>query len=108
MRGPGSEIFPVVAHILPNRAATPVTNQATFFSSQGGRDTTLKATAVIQVQISADLLVTNSDSPDPVLAGSNLAYTIGVNNTGPSDASTVTLTDTLPSGTTFVSLAAPG
>lgn len=108
MPGLSSAVFTLVVHIPSNSAASPVTNQATFFSTQGGRDTTLQATAVIQVQISADLLVTNSDSPDPVVAGSNLVYTIGVNNTGPSDASAVTLTDTLPSGTTFVSFAAPG
>ncbi|MGH2490352.1 MAG: hypothetical protein ACRDF9_02485, partial [Candidatus Limnocylindria bacterium] len=53
---------------------------------------------------SADLVVVQSDSPDPVTAGSNLSYTLTVGNAGPSDAQSVTLSDTLPAGTTFVSL----
>jgi uncharacterized repeat protein (TIGR01451 family) len=103
-----SFVFTLVAHVPSNAPTGPVTNQATFFSDVGGRDTTLLATAVNQVQISADLQVTNNDAPDPVVAGSNLVYTIGVNNAGPSDAASVSLTDSLPAGTTFVSLASPG
>ncbi len=38
-----------------------------------------------------------------VNAGSNLTYTITVSDTGPSDAQTVSLSDPLPAGTTFVS-----
>jgi uncharacterized repeat protein (TIGR01451 family) len=47
-----------------------------------------------------------SDSPDPAPVGGSLTYTATVMNHGPADASTVTLTDTLPAGMTFV--AAPG
>jgi uncharacterized protein len=54
-----------------------------------------------------DLAVTNIDTPDPVIAGANLTYTMTVTNNGPDVASSVTLTDTLPVGTTFVSLASP-
>jgi len=55
---------------------------------------------------SADLSVIKTDSPDPVIAGSNITYTITATNTGPDPASTVSLSDTLPAGTTFVSLPA--
>ena len=51
----------------------------------------------------ADLLVTQSDSPDPVAVGSNLTYTITVSNAGPSPASGIAFTNILPAGTTFVS-----
>src|SRR5205085_7884534 len=51
----------------------------------------------------ADLAVIKSDSPDPVIAGNNLTYTINFSNTGPSDAQTVTVTDAVPANTTFVS-----
>lgn len=59
------------------------------------------------VQGLADLSVIKADNPDPVMAGNDLTYTITVTNTGPNDATTVVLTDTLPSGVTFVS-ASPG
>jgi uncharacterized repeat protein (TIGR01451 family) len=60
------------------------------------------------VATSADLSITKGDSPDPVTAGGLLTYTLVVSNAGPSDASGVSLSDTLPAGTTFVSLASPG
>ena len=51
----------------------------------------------------ADLAVTKVDSPDPVVAGANLTYTIGVTNLTAAEATTVSLSDTLPANTTFVS-----
>jgi uncharacterized repeat protein (TIGR01451 family) len=101
-------VFTLVVRVGSNHAAGALPNQATFFSSSGGRDTTLTGSTSTQVQISSDLSVTKSDAPDPVIAGSNIVYTIGVTNAGPSDAASVTLNDTLPTGTTFVSLASPG
>ena len=57
----------------------------------------------------ADLSITKSDSPDPVVAGSNLTYTLAVTNNGPSDATGVTVTDTLPAGVTFdPAISSPG
>jgi uncharacterized repeat protein (TIGR01451 family) len=51
--------------------------------------------------------VTKTDTPDPVIAGGNLAYAITVANNGPDAAASVALSDLLPVGTTFVSLASP-
>jgi uncharacterized repeat protein (TIGR01451 family) len=56
---------------------------------------------------SADLAVALTDSPDPVLTGQSLTYTLTVTNLGPVTASSVTLTDTLPASVIFVS-ASPG
>ena len=56
---------------------------------------------------SADLGVTLTASPDPVLAGQSLSYTLAVTNLGPDSASGVTLTDALPANVAFVS-ASPG
>src|SRR6266571_4714893 len=55
---------------------------------------------------SADLSVTNPlvDTPDPVNTGSNLTYTITVSNNGPDAAANASWSDTLPPGTTFVSM----
>jgi uncharacterized repeat protein (TIGR01451 family) len=47
------------------------------------------------------------NGPASVNAGAQITYTIDVTNSGPNAAVDVTLTDVLPAGTTFVSLAAP-
>lgn len=54
----------------------------------------------------ADLAVTKVDTPDPVIAGTNLTYTITVTNNGPDAAANASWSDTLPAGTVFVSLPA--
>jgi len=54
----------------------------------------------------ADLQVSKSDAVDPVVAGTALTYTIVVTNAGPSAATSVLVTDTLPAGVTYVSSAA--
>src|SRR5206468_3095297 len=61
------------------------------------------ASATTAVSGSADLAVTKSDSPDPVTAGEDITYTINLDNAGPGDAQSVTLSDLIPAGTTFVS-----
>ena len=50
-----------------------------------------------------DLAITKTDSPDPVIAGNNLTYSIVVTNTGAA-TSFIDVSDTLPPGTTFQSL----
>lgn len=54
----------------------------------------------------ADLSLTKTDSPDPVLAGQTLTYQIAVANAGPSAATDVLVLDELPQGVTFVSATA--
>ncbi len=65
-------------------------------------DNGASATATV-VAGSADLGLTVADAPDPVTAGQQLTYTFTVTNHGPSAASGVTFTDTLPAGVTLVS-----
>jgi uncharacterized repeat protein (TIGR01451 family) len=50
-----------------------------------------------------DLAITKTDAPDPVVAGSNLTYTITVENLGLAAATNVVVTDTLPAEVTLVS-----
>jgi uncharacterized repeat protein (TIGR01451 family)/CSLREA domain-containing protein len=63
------------------------------------------ASVTTTVNPGADLVVTMTDSPDPVGVGSPLTYTIQVGNNGPSPATGVSLTDTLPQGVSLVSVA---
>ena len=57
------------------------------------------------VSAQPDVTVTKTDSPDPVVAGANLTYAIGVSNAvSGTTAQNLILTDTVPANTTFVSL----
>jgi len=58
------------------------------------------------VPVSSDLLVTITNTPNPVTVGSNVTSTITVSNLGPDTASTVMLTNTLPAGANLISAAA--
>jgi uncharacterized repeat protein (TIGR01451 family) len=61
------------------------------------------ALPLIQVPGTADLTVSKTDSPDPVVAGNDITYTINFSNAGPDSATSVQVQDTVPTGTTFVS-----
>src|SRR5262249_6737189 len=54
------------------------------------------------VTASADLSITKS-APASVTTGQQFTYTLSAHNGGPSDATGVAVTDTLPTGVTFVS-----
>ncbi|MDD4965466.1 IPTL-CTERM sorting domain-containing protein [Halothiobacillus sp.] len=55
----------------------------------------------------SNLVVNQTDNPDPGAAGGNFAYSIEVTNSGPDTATGVSLADTLPSGSIFVSATPP-
>ena len=55
----------------------------------------------------ADLSIAGASTPNPVIAGSTMTYTLRVVNNGPSPAENVELTDKLPSHVAFQSLTAP-
>src|SRR5580704_17086876 len=84
---------------------TTVTNTATV--SGGGEIKTANETATdvanVLLPADADMAITKTGSPNPVLQGSTLTYTLGVTNHGPASATLVTVTDTLPSQVSFVS-----
>ena len=52
----------------------------------------------------ANLSVTKSDAPDPVVVDDVLFYTINVNNVGPGPANQVVLTDSLPANVNLLSV----
>ena len=58
---------------------------------------------IVSGATSANLSITKTASPNPATAQANLTYRIVVNNLGPSPATNVVLTDTLPAGLPLVS-----
>ncbi len=63
-----------------------------------------QATGVVTFISSADLSITKTSAPQPVVAGTNLTYTIQASNAGPSSATNVVVTDTLPAQVSVVSV----
>jgi uncharacterized repeat protein (TIGR01451 family) len=53
----------------------------------------------------ADLAITKSGTPNPVVSGNRLTYTLTITNNGPQDATGVTVTDPLPDSVHFDSVA---
>ena len=85
-------------------ATSPLVNNASVTSTTSDPNASNNlATWTVTLNAVAGLTLTKTDSPDPVLAGNNLTYTVTVGNAGPSTAQDVVVTDALPSGTTFVS-----
>ena len=61
------------------------------------------ATDIDTLTPQTDLSIAKSDSADPVFPGDPLRYDLTIVNLGPSDATAVTVVDTLPGGVAFVS-----
>ena len=95
----GSSLTVALLVRVSTAAGATVTNTATASSATTdpapGSNTATTVTDVVQA---AALDVAKSASPEPVVAGASLTYTIVVTNSGPSDAADVTLADALPDG----------
>jgi len=66
------------------------------------------ASVTTTVGPAADLGVTAVASPSPAVAGQDVGYTVWVSNAGPSQATGVVFSQSLPAGCTFVSSTLPG
>ncbi len=96
----------LTANVSQSAAAT-LTNTAEV---GGGNEANLLndlATDTASVISSADMSVTNAETPNPVAAGSNITYTQVVTNNGLSAADNATLVATIPANTTLASFTAP-
>lgn len=83
---------------LPAAAATSTSDP------DGDNDSIVAET---DVETLADLSITVTSAPDPVVAGTNLVTTVEVENSGPEDAANAHWSLTLPAGTLFVSMNSP-
>jgi uncharacterized repeat protein (TIGR01451 family) len=106
----GSSVTYTVHTNLAASATGTLSNTATVTAGGGVTDPTPgnnSATDTDTLTAAADVSVTKTDSPDPVIAGNNITYTITVTNSGPSDAQSLSLSDAIPANTTFVSTTTP-
>ncbi len=84
-------------------SSNPPDNTAVYTSVASTAGVVTSGTDIIMNGAQANLSLTKSDSPDPAVVGQNLVYTLTVVNGGPSTATSVVVTDTLPGGVTYVS-----
>ena len=56
----------------------------------------------------ADLQIAKTDTPDPVVAGTNLTYNLTITNNGPGQAVNVRVSDLLPATLSIVSVSGNG
>ena len=72
-----------------------------------GSDNTAQASTTVLAAPSADLSITKTTTSASVLDGSTFSYTLTLTNGGPDAATAVVVTDTLPAGLLFESIASP-
>jgi uncharacterized repeat protein (TIGR01451 family) len=100
--------FTLVVNVDPSVADGSVLVDTATANTVGDSNTgNDSGTATTTVAGATDLTITMSDSPDPIDPGADLTYTIDLTNNGPAAARNVSVSDTLPSDTTFVSYTAP-
>src|SRR4029079_2927596 len=104
-----TDTYTIVVHISPSFAnggplRNPATRpaEATADPANGNNSSTSNTT----VNRSADLQVTKTASPDPGTAGTDETFTVKVKNLGPSDSAGYTVSDPVPTGTSYVSSSA--
>ena len=99
----GSKPVSIVATVSSAQTSTLSSQFDASTTDTESDDQNNGAMADTTVTTEADLSITKSDSPDPVITGQTLTYMLTPTNNGPSDATFVFVTDTLPAGTTFLS-----
>jgi uncharacterized repeat protein (TIGR01451 family) len=99
---------PVITITGTAPAGGPLSNTASVTSATSDPNTAnnsdTEGTTVTPAGQGADLAISKGDDPDPVKAGQPITWTLDVTNAGPSVASRVVVTDTLPPGVSQLSV----
>lgn len=109
--GSNTAIITIVGKVAANVAnGTVLANNATVSATTSDPVQSNNSVGPINTTVTTDAAVAiiKTDNPDPVVAGTNLTYSITVSNTGPSNAVNANVVDTLPGGTTFLSAVGTG
>ncbi|MCI0710435.1 MAG: hypothetical protein L0154_09765 [Chloroflexi bacterium] len=105
--GPTDTILPALSGPAVNAYAAPcatATDQRGITRPQG----LFCDIGATEQELTTDISISKTDSPEPVTVGNNLTYTITLTNNNPGiPAQNVEWTDTLPSGTFFFFLGKP-
>ena len=101
---PGSTSYDINITLRAPIVANPTvfTSTATVTSDVEVNTANDSESVITTVIEGADLNLTKTSSPNPVIAGGIVTYQFDVQNHGPHSAENATLTDTLPPGLTFV------
>ncbi len=98
-----------VSPVTPSGTQITDTDSVTSGSSDPNlANNTATVVTLVAAANTANIVVTNSASPNPVQAGNNITYIVTVTNDGPSATTTITFNDAIPTNTTFVSFAQTG
>jgi len=81
----------------------PGTYSLTINTLSGNLQHSAQVTLIVQGPQSVNLAISKTASPNPAISLANLTYRITVTNNGPSPATNVVMTDTLPGGVNFIS-----
>src|SRR5205814_10689526 len=90
--------------VTTTTATPPGTYSLTINTTSGNLQHMAQTTLIVQGPQSVNLAIAKTASPNPAIALANLTYRITVTNAGPSPATNVVMTDTLPGGVSFVSV----
>jgi uncharacterized repeat protein (TIGR01451 family) len=106
-----STTFTIVVTVNAGTASgtviTDTANVSSTTTDPNPNNNSATATDVVATAGQSDLSVTSAATPNPVTDGNNISYTQSVTNNGPAASGVATFTDTIPTGTTFVSFGIP-
>jgi uncharacterized repeat protein (TIGR01451 family) len=106
----GGTITFTASGVVPVTTTTTETNTATVTPAANTTDPNManNIASAVSTPMLADVSITKVDLADPVAAADAVVYTLTVSNAGPFPATSLTVSDPLPAGTSFISASGAG